>query len=330
MKQCNICKQWKDESEFWHDRTKKDGYATSCILCCRKNKPLLPSSSNRNEKGQKLCFTCNTWKDVSEFGNKAKTKDGLNSQCKACVKAYRERNLDRIKAYEEAHREEHKAYMKAYHEVFRQERKIKEQKYYEEHKEEIEQQKEQKRLKAIEDKKRYAHEHREEANARAKKWYRDHLEYCKEYNRQRGQTEKQREYDRQRGQRLDVKLRKTISQGMRHSLKHDKSGQHWETLVPYTLQDLRQHLESQFTPEMNWDNYGSYWEIDHIIPQNTFNITSPEDSDFQICWSLANLRPLEKSLNRQRPKDGSDISENLKYKILKECKELKVSMTLCK
>ena len=26
------------------------------------------------------------------------------------------------------------------------------------------------------------------------------------------------------------------------------------------------YLESQFTPEMNWDNYGTYWEIDHIHP----------------------------------------------------------------
>jgi 5-methylcytosine-specific restriction endonuclease McrA len=25
-------------------------------------------------------------------------------------------------------------------------------------------------------------------------------------------------------------------------------------------------LEKQFTPEMNWDNHGIYWEIDHIIP----------------------------------------------------------------
>ena len=124
------------------------------------------------------------------------------------------------------------------------------------------------------------------------------------------------------------KLNKRMGQNICQALKGTKAGRHWEELVPYNLEQLKQHLESQFTPEMSWDNYGSYWEIDHIIPQNTFNIASPEDSDFQICWSLANLRPFEKSLNRQRPKDGSDVPENLKYKILKECKELKVSPTL--
>lgn len=33
-----------------------------------------------------------------------------------------------------------------------------------------------------------------------------------------------------------------------------------------TIQEYKLYLEKQFTPEMNWDNYGSYWEIDHIHP----------------------------------------------------------------
>ena len=49
---------------------------------------------------------------------------------------------------------------------------------------------------------------------------------------------------------------------------------------------------------MNWNNYGEYWEIDHIIPQNLFNMTTAESKDFQICWSLMNLRPLEKSAQK--------------------------------
>jgi len=26
------------------------------------------------------------------------------------------------------------------------------------------------------------------------------------------------------------------------------------------------YLEQQFTLNMNWDNYGKYWEVDHIYP----------------------------------------------------------------
>lgn len=33
-----------------------------------------------------------------------------------------------------------------------------------------------------------------------------------------------------------------------------------------TFEQFKVHLESKFTPEMNWDNQGSYWELDHITP----------------------------------------------------------------
>jgi len=45
---------------------------------------------------------------------------------------------------------------------------------------------------------------------------------------------------------------------IRHSLKGKKAGRRWEKLVGYTLEDLREHLESQFDNKMNWENYGGY------------------------------------------------------------------------
>lgn len=49
---------------------------------------------------------------------------------------------------------------------------------------------------------------------------------------------------------------------------------------------------------MNWDNYGSYWEVDHVIPCNSFDI---EDNNQQLeCFNWKNCRPLEKSLNNKK------------------------------
>lgn len=143
-------------------------------------------------------------------------------------------------------------------------------------------------------------------------------EYLKQYQKEywNKNREKLNAYSREKwnNNNINFRISNNVSGLIRHVLNTGtKAERHWETLVPYSLEDLMKHLESQFTPEMNWNNYGEYWEIDHIIPQNTFNISSPNDHDFKICWSLANLRPLEKSLNRQRPKDGSDVSESLKY-----------------
>lgn len=110
----------------------------------------------------------------------------------------------------------------------------------------------------------------------------------------------------------DLNLHKNVI----NSLQYSKSNFWCYTVLDFTYEQLRQHLESQFTPEMNWDNYGSYWELDHIIPKNQFHFESYDDKEFKICWSLLNLRPLLKAENRQRPRDGSDISEEQRNEIL--------------
>jgi hypothetical protein len=55
---------------------------------------------------------------------------------------------------------------------------------------------------------------------------------------------------------------------------------------------------------MNWDNYGGLmnnlnktWHIDHIIPNSKFAYRSLDDPLFIECWSLKNLRPMEKIAN---------------------------------
>lgn len=39
---------------------------------------------------------------------------------------------------------------------------------------------------------------------------------------------------------------------------------------------LREWIESNMTPEMNWDNYGKLWVIDHIVPIRMFDIFDKE------------------------------------------------------
>lgn len=111
-------------------------------------------------------------------------------------------------------------------------------------------------------------------------------------------------------------LSHTISSAIYRVLKGIKSDRHWEDLIGYSIQQLKKYLEKQFTPEMSWDNMGEYWEIDHIIPLNLFEYNTEQDEQFKICWSLANLRPLEKIANKSRPKDGSDISKEQAISIL--------------
>jgi len=50
----------------------------------------------------------------------------------------------------------------------------------------------------------------------------------------------------------------------------------------------------------HYSNYGSYWHIDHIKPKSLFKYISPEDPEFQECWDLNNLQPLEKISNLKK------------------------------
>ena len=64
-------------------------------------------------------------------------------------------------------------------------------------------------------------------------------------------------------------------------------------LLGCTVEQMVQHIESQFTSGMTWDNQGKgddEWQIDHIIPFVAFD-TSNRDEQFIVCW-YQNLQPL--------------------------------------
>ena len=90
-----------------------------------------------------------------------------------------------------------------------------------------------------------------------------------------------------------LKLSRAIRGGIIKSLKSgSKAGRHWEVLVGYTRDEAKTHLEKRFSTGMTWENHGTCWHIDHILPIAAFNFERPEDIDFKRCWSLKNLQPL--------------------------------------
>lgn len=245
----------------------------------------------------KVCHRCKQEKPSSEFTKCKSNKDGLDNLCRTCKKIVN----DSLKEYKKKHYIDNRT---LYIERSR--------KYNEEHKEEIKKRKDEHRDENLIRYKKYNDEHKEQR----KQYKLEHREHIREYNKQYNKQYKERRkvWLFNHKDRLKFKLRviRCVSASLRGKYEDlTKLG-----IDFYTVDELRAHLESLFTPEMNWDNYGSYWELDHIIPQNCFNLESPESKDFKICWSLANLRPLEKYKNRCRPKDGSDVSEDVKIKIL--------------
>ena len=69
-------------------------------------------------------------------------------------------------------------------------------------------------------------------------------------------------------------------------------------LLGCTIPEFLNHLENKFTPEMNWENYGSYWEMDHIKPCDSFDLSKLEEQ--KKCFTFTNIQPLEKIENRKK------------------------------
>lgn len=65
-----------------------------------------------------------------------------------------------------------------------------------------------------------------------------------------------------------------------------------------TLDELKIHLQSKFKHGMNWNNYGPVWEVDHIVPCDSFDLT--DDYQVRLCNHYTNLQPMLKHLNRKK------------------------------
>lgn len=93
---------------------------------------------------------------------------------------------------------------------------------------------------------------------------------------------------------LSVKyqLRTRLSARLR-SMLVDKRGKCTDALLGFSADELKRHLERQFTRGMSWHAFlAGRIHIDHIVPVAAFSVTSVDDPDFKVCWALTNLRPM--------------------------------------
>lgn len=54
--------------------------------------------------------------------------------------------------------------------------------------------------------------------------------------------------------------------------------------------ELKKHIEAKFVEGMSWDNYGEVWQIDHIRPLSSFNLSQVEEINQANHYT--NLQPL--------------------------------------
>jgi len=184
------------------------------------------------------------------------------NMCKVCTSIHN-------KQYKETHKEENKETQKIYNQKNREKRDNYDKEYKETHKEERKEYNETHKEKILIDRKIY----QERAN---------------ELNRNRYHSDPL------------CKLKSNIRTRIHHALKNGNKLHHSIEYLGCTAKEYKSYLESKFTPQMNWQNHGFYWEIDHKKQLWEFDLTI-EKNQFK-AFNYKNTRPLEKSKNRSRPK----------------------------
>lgn len=125
-----------------------------------------------------------------------------------------------------------------------------------------------------------------------KQWFQDNPSYMNGWMKNKYKTD------------TSHKIKAVIQASLSNALMDKSKPSLW--YIGCNIEELKHHLESQFTPNMNWDNHGQYgWHIDHIKPVNTFDLT--DEKQLKECWNYTNLRPLWWDENLRRPKNGLDI-----------------------
>ena len=120
-------------------------------------------------------------------------------------------------------------------------------------------------------------------------------------HKHRGDLWKSQNKDKIRGYENKYRLKKKVWFKIKNSiscriwglLKGNSKPFRTETYLGCSIDYYKVYLESLFLPEMNWDNYGTIWEIDHIVPCINFNIEV--EDEMLKCFHYSNTQPLFKT-----------------------------------
>ena len=178
----------------------------------------------------KICSKCREEKELSEFSNCKNNKDGLRGKCKKCMDEYDK--LWRINNHEKVKEYCRKRYWK------NPEKDKKRSKKWRVNNLE----------KARDINRKWKKNNPEKVKENRKKYYQKHKKYYREYNK--------KYVFKKRKENINIKLRHIVSETIRQNLKKQLSSKNHKstfTFLPYTVEDLKQHLESQFEPWMNWN-----------------------------------------------------------------------------
>lgn len=234
----------------------------------------------------KVCFRCGIEKDISEFHNNKRNKDGHKGTCKKCCRLYVDEHIEEKREYEREHKWKYKSIKNKASKKYRDNNP--EKVYQIRHTESY-----------LRKRDMWLKEHKEELE------YNQRIYYLNNKDKWKPNPEARRERENKRYREdLDFNIIKRkrsrfykATHGMFKELTTKK-------ILGCSLDEFKEYFGRLFTEGMSWDLYlaGKIHE-DHIIPVDAFNMQNP--IEVEACFYYKNYQPLW---------GGDNYIKNCKYK----------------
>lgn len=274
MKKCTVCYVEKELDNYSKDSYRKDGYDATCKECKKKQskergmtKHVIPSS--------KSCSSCSQVLTSDNFHKKPDSLDGLHTECRSCKK------IKRLEKKEQNLKSDIMLKSPYYNKICNICNISKSHKDF------------------------YIQNYSKDGigticinceKIRQKEWRIKNPNKAREYR----SREYFKDYHNRRILNAQSKISGNIRNRVRMALKRQNTSKFQNTfeLIDCSPLFMTNWLENQFSSDMTWNNYGSYWEIDHIVPCNFFDLSKREEQ--LACFNWRNCRPCKKSENRSK------------------------------
>ena len=212
-------------------------------------------------KKVKICRKCKEEQNIDQFCKSSRSRNGLNSMCRSCIHdkylATKDSCISRVKEWTFKNKKHRQKYLKQY------------------------------RQKNLSKLKKYD-------KARRQEFYDFFVEYDRQYYQDNKETINAKIKERKKRDpqfRITGNLRSYLSLTLRRAAQHNSDKT--VNLLGCSFKELKEHIESQFSNGMSWDNYGrskDKWSIDHIRPCVSFDLSDPDEQ--KACFCYTNLQPL--------------------------------------
>jgi hypothetical protein len=202
----------------------------------------------------KICIKCNQEKELNHFYKNNRNKTGYDGTCKVCKNEYTILNNKKLGK-----------------EYFVQTTK----KWINKNKNKVS---EYNRQKYDNNKEYWLSEDRK---LYYKEWRNNNKDKLAKYNKNKYNTD------------INFKLSSILRYRLYSALKLNVKIKSAIKLIDCSIESFKQYIELKFKPEMNWDNHGDIWEIDHIIPCSSFDLTDLNQQ--KQCFHYTNMQPLFKT-----------------------------------